>query len=142
MQHEFVFRGMRNREAGSVLGVFGEGKGGREEKRGGREGGRGVSKRRRGGVAGAADSGSSGGDEQGWDETIEWFKANWLPTFKKTSSYVGLASKTQEKIDIQARMRPPRMPAYYNVACGQAWVVSGPGQGGSVGARADCSSCD
>ena len=39
---------------------------------------------------------------QGWSETIEWFKANWLPSFRKTSSYVGLASKTQEKIDIQA----------------------------------------
>merc|ERR1712087_97644 len=39
---------------------------------------------------------------EGWDETIEWFKQNWLPTFDKSAFLVGLSKKTQEKIDIQA----------------------------------------
>ncbi|EKX32897.1 NAD(P)-dependent steroid dehydrogenase [Guillardia theta CCMP2712] len=40
---------------------------------------------------------------QGWDETIWWFKQNWLPNFKRESSYTGIATNTQKKIDIQSR---------------------------------------
>ena len=42
------------------------------------------------------------GFREGWDETITWFKENWLPNFRKASSYAGLSQKTQDKIDIQA----------------------------------------
>jgi len=42
------------------------------------------------------------GFREGWDETIVWFRENWLPTFQKTGSIIGLSSKTQEKINIQA----------------------------------------
>ena len=42
------------------------------------------------------------GFREGWDETIVWFRENWLPSFQKTGSFIGLSSKTQEKINIQA----------------------------------------
>ena len=38
---------------------------------------------------------------EGWNDTIVWFRQNWLPNFHKTGSLIGLSSKTQEKIDIQ-----------------------------------------
>lgn len=41
------------------------------------------------------------GFREGWDETKEWFKDNWLPNFEQQSSLIGLSKKTQEKIDIQ-----------------------------------------
>ncbi|KEG09433.1 NAD(P)-dependent steroid dehydrogenase protein [Trypanosoma grayi] len=41
---------------------------------------------------------------EGWDDTISWFKENWLPTFEKQDkSWFGLARRSQQKIDIQAR---------------------------------------
>ena len=42
------------------------------------------------------------GFREGWDETILWFRENWLPTFTKNASCVGVAEKTQDKIDIQS----------------------------------------
>eukprot|EP01065_Artemidia_motanka_P003842 TRINITY_DN1183_c0_g1_i3.p1 TRINITY_DN1183_c0_g1~~TRINITY_DN1183_c0_g1_i3.p1 ORF type:complete len:439 (+),score=117.85 TRINITY_DN1183_c0_g1_i3:110-1318(+) len=42
------------------------------------------------------------GYEEGWNDTIEWFRSNWLPQQKKEgSSYGAIASQTQRKIDIQ-----------------------------------------
>jgi len=41
------------------------------------------------------------GFREGWDETKAWFKANWLPTFRKDMSLLGISDTTQEKIDIQ-----------------------------------------
>mmetsp|Transcript_31555 Transcript_31555/g.92519 ORF Transcript_31555/g.92519 Transcript_31555/m.92519 type:complete len:419 (+) Transcript_31555:71-1327(+) len=38
----------------------------------------------------------------GWDETIVWFKENWLPTFSK-GSLTGINKSTQAKINIQAK---------------------------------------
>jgi nucleoside-diphosphate-sugar epimerase len=43
------------------------------------------------------------GFREGWDDTKQWFKENWLPKFKKDRSLLGIADKTQEKIDIQAK---------------------------------------
>lgn len=42
---------------------------------------------------------------EGWQDTIEWFKANWLPKFKQldNSSVFGLSSGSQQKINIQAK---------------------------------------
>ena len=37
-----------------------------------------------------------------WDETKLWC---WLPTFNKDMSLMGIANKTQEKIDIQAHKK-------------------------------------
>jgi len=45
------------------------------------------------------------GFREGWDETIEWFKEHWLPTFHKTGSVIGISKKTQDKIDIQAHKK-------------------------------------
>lgn len=42
------------------------------------------------------------GFRDGWDETLVWFREHWLPNFSKQESLIGLSSKTQEKIDIQA----------------------------------------
>ena len=39
---------------------------------------------------------------EGWDETIVWFKENWLPTFSK-GSLTGINESTQAKINIQAK---------------------------------------
>jgi hypothetical protein len=39
----------------------------------------------------------------GWDDTKQWFKENWLPKFKRDRSMIGITDKTQEKIDIQAK---------------------------------------
>ncbi|CBH12660.1 NAD(p)-dependent steroid dehydrogenase-like protein [Trypanosoma brucei gambiense DAL972] len=42
---------------------------------------------------------------EGWDDTITWFKMNWLPTFEgRSRSLLGLSHRSQQKIDIQARM--------------------------------------
>lgn len=43
--------------------------------------------------------------EDGWRDTIEWFKINWLPKFKNQdhSSMAGLSTGSQQKIDIQAK---------------------------------------
>lgn len=37
---------------------------------------------------------------EGWEETIEWFKQHWLPKQKRGGVF-GIASATQDKIDIQ-----------------------------------------
>ncbi|ORC85247.1 NAD(P)-dependent steroid dehydrogenase protein [Trypanosoma theileri] len=40
----------------------------------------------------------------GWKDTIIWFKQNWLPTFEEQDkSWFGLAKRSQQKIDIQAK---------------------------------------
>lgn len=41
------------------------------------------------------------GFREGWDETIVWFKENWLPKQQKSGSVFGIAQGTQSKIDIQ-----------------------------------------
>ena len=41
------------------------------------------------------------GFREGWDETIDWFKENWLPQQPKSKSLFGIAESTQDKIDIQ-----------------------------------------
>lgn len=39
---------------------------------------------------------------EGWADTIQWFKGNWLPGFKKADkSIFGLSAKSQAKIDVQ-----------------------------------------
>lgn len=42
--------------------------------------------------------------EDGWADTIAWFRAHWLPVFRATrsSGVVGLSAGTQFKIDVQA----------------------------------------
>lgn len=40
------------------------------------------------------------GFREGWDETIVWFKENWLPKQNKGGIF-GIAKQSQEKIDIQ-----------------------------------------
>jgi len=41
--------------------------------------------------------------QEEWPKTIEWFKQNWLPKFQSSNqSMLGLYSRTQEKINIQA----------------------------------------
>jgi hypothetical protein len=42
---------------------------------------------------------------EGWTETIEWFRDNWLPKFRKDSSFFGIADQSQVKIDIQEASR-------------------------------------
>lgn len=42
------------------------------------------------------------GFREGWDETIVWFKENWLPKFSK-GSLTGISKSTQAKINIQAK---------------------------------------
>ncbi|KAL3764722.1 hypothetical protein ACHAWU_001552 [Discostella pseudostelligera] len=41
------------------------------------------------------------GFREGWDETKEWFKENWLPKQARSANVIGIASSTQQKIDIQ-----------------------------------------
>lgn len=42
------------------------------------------------------------GYREGWDETVEWFRSNWLPKQRTNSGGIlGIATATQEKIDIQ-----------------------------------------
>mmetsp|Transcript_17285 Transcript_17285/g.36248 ORF Transcript_17285/g.36248 Transcript_17285/m.36248 type:complete len:426 (-) Transcript_17285:184-1461(-) len=41
------------------------------------------------------------GFREGWEETIAWFKENWLPEQPKSSGLFGIAKATQNKIDIQ-----------------------------------------
>uniref|UniRef100_A0A7S3JYE0 Ketoreductase domain-containing protein n=1 Tax=Aureoumbra lagunensis TaxID=44058 RepID=A0A7S3JYE0_9STRA len=43
--------------------------------------------------------------EKGWQETIEWFKTNWLPSFVPDPSLFGIAKQSQIKIDIQEASR-------------------------------------
>ena len=39
---------------------------------------------------------------EGWEDTIQWFKKNWLPTFHKSDkSIIGLSKRSQDKISIQ-----------------------------------------
>lgn len=42
---------------------------------------------------------------EGWEDTIDWFKANWLPKFQKqeVNSVFGLSTGSQQKINIQAK---------------------------------------
>ena len=41
------------------------------------------------------------GFEQGWQETIDWFRENWLPKFAATQQgMLGLHSRTQERINL------------------------------------------
>mmetsp|Transcript_4946 Transcript_4946/g.11633 ORF Transcript_4946/g.11633 Transcript_4946/m.11633 type:complete len:400 (+) Transcript_4946:142-1341(+) len=42
--------------------------------------------------------------EDGWTETMAWFKANWLPGFKEGSNVrmAGISKKTSDKIDLSA----------------------------------------
>lgn len=42
---------------------------------------------------------------KGWEDTIAWFKANWLPGYlaaKNRNGFLGIANSSQAKIDIQA----------------------------------------
>jgi len=41
------------------------------------------------------------GFREGWDETIVWFRENWLPKQSKSKGLGGIAKTTQSKIDIQ-----------------------------------------
>ena len=41
------------------------------------------------------------GLREGWDETIVWFKENWLPLQSKSKGLGGISKTTQNKIDIQ-----------------------------------------
>lgn len=41
------------------------------------------------------------GLREGWDETIVWFKENWLPLQTKSKGLGGISKTTQKKIDIQ-----------------------------------------
>lgn len=45
------------------------------------------------------------GYEEGWNDTIKWFRANWLPEFKEGSNrrLAGISKKTDDKIEIQAK---------------------------------------
>ena len=43
--------------------------------------------------------------EPAWDETCQWFRDNWLPTFQPDTSLFGIAKQTQSKIDIQEASR-------------------------------------
>ena len=38
---------------------------------------------------------------EGWEETITWFRENWLPQQPDSTGVVGIAKTTQKKIDIQ-----------------------------------------
>ena len=42
------------------------------------------------------------GYAEGWRDTLEWFRAHWLPSFDKGAGITGLSLGTQNKIDIQA----------------------------------------
>mmetsp|Transcript_32553 Transcript_32553/g.100756 ORF Transcript_32553/g.100756 Transcript_32553/m.100756 type:complete len:419 (+) Transcript_32553:377-1633(+) len=42
--------------------------------------------------------------EDGWTETIQWFKDNWLPKFENKGIF-GIAKQSQAKIDIQEASR-------------------------------------
>ena len=41
------------------------------------------------------------GYQEGWAETIEWFRRSWLPKQAHSGGILGIATATQEKIDIQ-----------------------------------------
>ena len=44
--------------------------------------------------------------EQGWAETIAWFKDHWLPKFNASDKGIrGIAAQSQAKIDIQEASR-------------------------------------
>jgi hypothetical protein len=42
---------------------------------------------------------------EGWQDTIDWFRANWLPGYlsRAHQGLVGIADQSQRKIDIQAK---------------------------------------
>jgi len=40
--------------------------------------------------------------DDGWHDTLLWFKEFWLPSFDAKSGVTGLAEGTQNKIDIQS----------------------------------------
>jgi len=40
--------------------------------------------------------------KDGWADTLQWFRAHWLPTFDTRAGVTGLATGTQAKIDTQA----------------------------------------
>jgi len=40
---------------------------------------------------------------EGWDDTLKWFKHNWLPKQPRAGGVFGIATTTQHKIDIQDR---------------------------------------
>jgi nucleoside-diphosphate-sugar epimerase len=43
------------------------------------------------------------GFTEGWADTIQWFRQNWLPTFQDSDkSLAGISRRSQAKIDIQA----------------------------------------
>lgn len=39
---------------------------------------------------------------EGWPDTLDWFRTNWLPKFRVERGIAGIAGQTQRKIDIQA----------------------------------------
>ena len=41
------------------------------------------------------------GYQEGWAKTIEWFRWSWLPKQADSGGILGIATATQEKIDIQ-----------------------------------------
>ncbi|KAJ1458445.1 hypothetical protein M885DRAFT_512875 [Pelagophyceae sp. CCMP2097] len=43
--------------------------------------------------------------QQGWADTIVWFREHWLPTHKADHSLFGIADQSQAKIDIQEASR-------------------------------------
>lgn len=40
--------------------------------------------------------------EDGWTETIAWFKEHWLPTFATDNRFLGIADQSEAKIKIQS----------------------------------------
>ena len=45
---------------------------------------------------------------EGWNDTIDWFKQNWLPAFQArqkagTARFVNISGTTEDKINIQAK---------------------------------------
>ena len=40
--------------------------------------------------------------QEGWADTLVWFRANWLPKFDANAGLTGLSKQTQAKIDVQA----------------------------------------
>ena len=40
--------------------------------------------------------------EEGWTETIAWFKEHWRPTFAIDDRFLGIADQSEAKIKIQS----------------------------------------
>ena len=49
--------------------------------------------------------------EEGWQETIAWFREHWLPTYERSSGWLGIATQSQAKIDIQEASRQADLKA-------------------------------